>query len=161
MENFVKYQHHERDAWVRDDLKGKHREHCLCYSCEKFKPGDDDWKNNCPIANLIYSVCIAQRVLLPVWECEKFVEKPKTHVHVKEWGGFKIGEEVLLYDKDDIRKVKIIDFDFEFKKGVVTVFLKDDYVPFPRSIDKIRHLPIKFPKSKISEMPDYIKNVTV
>lgn len=71
---FVKYQHHGRDAWVRDDLKGKHREHCLCYHCKNFRPGDDEWMENCPIANLVFSVCVSNRVLLPVWECEKFIE---------------------------------------------------------------------------------------
>jgi hypothetical protein len=36
--NIEKYEHHQGVVSVRSDLKGKHRDHCLCYHCEKFKP---------------------------------------------------------------------------------------------------------------------------
>lgn len=55
------------------DLRGKHREHCLCFKCENFKPGMPE--TNCPIANLIYAVCIVNGVTTPIYECPKFIEK--------------------------------------------------------------------------------------
>lgn len=70
---YQEYEHHGETVWVRKDLKGKHKEHCLCFSCDKFSPGTPE--GNCPIANLNYAVCIAHNVTLPVWECPKFEEK--------------------------------------------------------------------------------------
>ena len=72
---YEKYHHWDghADVWVRKDLKGKHREHCLCHSCEDFHP--EDREKNCPIANLNFSVCVAFGVVLPVWECPSFYEK--------------------------------------------------------------------------------------
>lgn len=66
----VSYEHHGKFVSVREDLKGKHRDHCLCYDCIKFKPGIPE--ENCPVANLIYAVCIAEDVVTPVWECKSF-----------------------------------------------------------------------------------------
>jgi len=66
---FVIYIHHDVPVHVRSDLKGKHREHCLCYSCNRFKP---DSKENCRIAKEVYAVCVREHVVLPVWECPKF-----------------------------------------------------------------------------------------
>ncbi len=68
---FVRYQHHLVPVWVDKELKGKHRKHCLCYSCEKFKPDHDE---NCNIANLVYAVDIAYHLTTPVWECPEFKE---------------------------------------------------------------------------------------
>ena len=70
---FIKYQHHMVDVWVREDLKGKHRENCLCYSCERFKP--DERLNNCSIANALYENCVKHQVTTPVWECMHFREQ--------------------------------------------------------------------------------------
>ncbi len=69
---FVAYEHHGTKVWVQEDLKGKHREICLCYSCKVFNPGVPE--DNCPIANLVYAVCIAQGLVIPVFECPEFVE---------------------------------------------------------------------------------------
>jgi len=70
---FIQYQHHGTQVWVREDLKGKHREHCLCWSpCALFKPDDPD---NCPIAQANYEFCVKHNVTLPVWECPVFEEK--------------------------------------------------------------------------------------
>ena len=71
---YIEYEHHGTKVWVREDLKGKHREHCLCFSCDKFKPAGAP-EENCPIANLNFAVCIAHNVTLPVWECPEFEEK--------------------------------------------------------------------------------------
>jgi len=70
---FVQYEHHGELVWVNEELKGKHREHCLCFSCANFHPGAPE--TNCPIANLNYAVCLAHGMTLPVYECPKFVEK--------------------------------------------------------------------------------------
>ncbi len=66
-------------------LKGKHRYHCLCYLCGNFSIGipigfgvgkdRPPRDQNCPIANMVYALCALQDLVLPVWECPKFVEK--------------------------------------------------------------------------------------
>jgi len=70
MKEFVQYEHFDADVWVREDLKGQHKEHCLCYSCLRFCP--DDRNRNCRRANLIYRVCVMLDMVLPVWECPEF-----------------------------------------------------------------------------------------
>lgn len=70
---YIRYNHHGEWVWVRKDLQGKHREHCLCYSCEKFLPHDKE--KNCPIANVLYSLNVAFDLVTPVWECKNFVPK--------------------------------------------------------------------------------------
>jgi len=70
---YIKYKHHGIDVSVREDLKGKHREHCLCWNCAKFKP--EDREANCQIANLLYKFDILHNVTTPVWECKKFKER--------------------------------------------------------------------------------------
>ncbi len=59
-------------VWVRRVLKGRHREHCLCYSCDRFKP--EDREKNCRVANLLYELCRTLNIVIPVWECPKFEE---------------------------------------------------------------------------------------
>ncbi len=67
---FEKYEHHGTVVSVRSDLKGKHREHCLCYqNCIHFKPGTQD---NCDIAKELYNNCVLFDVVTPVFECPKF-----------------------------------------------------------------------------------------
>lgn len=64
------YIHHGRQVWVRKDLKGTHRQVCLCYECKNFKPGLPEL--NCPIANLLYAVALTEGVVTPIFECPKF-----------------------------------------------------------------------------------------
>jgi len=71
--DFVRYEHHGNNVAVRRGLKGRHREHCLCGTCSKFNPGMPE--GNCPIANLVYAVCLAQGLVLPVWECPDYERK--------------------------------------------------------------------------------------
>lgn len=71
--NFIQYEHHGKTVWVHKDAKGKHRQWCLCFSCEHFNPGTPE--KNCPIANLNFAVCLAHDLVLPVYECPKFEEK--------------------------------------------------------------------------------------
>lgn len=66
----MQYVHHGNDVWVDIDLRGKHRDHCLCFKCELFNPGLPE--TNCPVANLLYAVCIAEGITAPVYECPDF-----------------------------------------------------------------------------------------
>ena len=78
-ETVIRYRHHGRDVSVIAKLKGKHREICLCYQCDKFEPGED---YNCPWAKILYGVCCAPKgpMVTPVTECESFQEIPyKSH----------------------------------------------------------------------------------
>lgn len=68
----IQYLHHGVLVWVDEELRGKNREHCLCFTCESFKPGAPE--GNCPIANLNYAVCLAHNMVLPVYECPVYKE---------------------------------------------------------------------------------------
>jgi len=72
--NIEKYNHHGKDVFVRSDLKGKHRDNCLCFICEKFKPLKF---NNCHIAEELFKNCKKFNVVTPVWECPEFNESEK------------------------------------------------------------------------------------
>ena len=67
--NITTYAHHGAMVQVRRDLKGKHREHTLCYHCEHFKP---DTLNNCHIAQAIFDNCAKFHITTPVWDCPSF-----------------------------------------------------------------------------------------
>lgn len=67
-----KYEHHGKDMYVKSHLKGKHKEHCLCYECKNFKPNEE---SNCILAECIFKNCKTLGVVTPVWECMSFVEK--------------------------------------------------------------------------------------
>jgi hypothetical protein len=64
-----KYEHHGVLVSVDSELKGKHREHCLCFKCKKFFPGQE---NNCEIANAVYQNCVKFGLTTPMYECPKF-----------------------------------------------------------------------------------------
>lgn len=66
---FLRYNHHGRIVAVRIDLVGRHKDFCLCYSCEKFKP---DMPENCPIAERVYALDVELDLVTPVWECPEF-----------------------------------------------------------------------------------------
>jgi len=70
---FEKYEHHGENVWVRSDLKGKHRENCLCMVCKKLDVMNS--KKNCPIANAVFKNCKKFNLVTPMWECPKFDEK--------------------------------------------------------------------------------------
>jgi hypothetical protein len=70
---FIRYEHHGVPMKVREDLKGKHKDYCLCYSCEHFNPTDRH--KNCPIANNLFAFNKTYGVVTPVWECVQFKEK--------------------------------------------------------------------------------------
>jgi len=68
--NVVRYDHHGVNVAVRADLKGRHREYCLCYQCAKFTPANLD--TNCPIAQALYQLDVLAHITTPVWECAAF-----------------------------------------------------------------------------------------
>ena len=67
------YIHHGTSVFVDENLKGKHREHCLCWKCGKFVPEDRD--KNCQVANLLFAACCAFSITTPVWECPQWEPK--------------------------------------------------------------------------------------
>jgi len=69
VDDYIRYIHHGTWVWVREDLKGKHREHCLCHSCKYFQL-NTHW--NCPIAQANYENCVKYSIVTPVWECPNF-----------------------------------------------------------------------------------------
>ena len=72
MGKIIEYIHHGHKVKVREDLKGKHREYCLCFKCKKLNI--QDRTKNCPIANALYANCVKFNVTTPVWECGEFEE---------------------------------------------------------------------------------------
>jgi hypothetical protein len=71
MGKIVEYRHHGALVKVDEDLKGKHREYCLCWRCENFRPGGE---HNCKIAGKVFTVCVGHDLVTPVFECPEFVE---------------------------------------------------------------------------------------
>lgn len=69
---FVQVVHHGRKVFAMAELQGKHREHCLCYACDKMRPGQPD---HCRIAAHLYSFCVLIGMTTPVYECPEF--KPR------------------------------------------------------------------------------------
>lgn len=69
----VEYEHHDVLVFVDSELKGKHRDHCLCFKCDNFDPKDR--VANCPVANLLYAFCVLNDMVTPVYECPKFKER--------------------------------------------------------------------------------------
>ena len=68
--NIQTYEHHGVIVKVRPELKGKHREYCLCFSgCKNFKPNTPE---NCLIAQALFENCVKFNVTTPVWECPEY-----------------------------------------------------------------------------------------
>ena len=66
------YQHHGTPVFVDEELKGKHREHCLCFrGCVRFKPGMPE---NCPIAQDTFENCVKHDIVTPMYECPEYEE---------------------------------------------------------------------------------------
>jgi len=75
MGKIVGYLHHGNYVYADQDLKGKHKEHCLCWRCELFTP--ENQETNCKIANLNFANCVLNDLVLPVYECPKFKVRRK------------------------------------------------------------------------------------
>lgn len=69
-----RYEHHGFTVTVASEVKGKHREHCLCYSCEAF---DETGERNCHMASAVYENCVKYNLVTPVYECPSYSEKKK------------------------------------------------------------------------------------
>jgi len=63
---------HHRDTWGFQELRGKHREVCLCWSCKKFRPEHSD---NCFIAESVFNLNKTHGITTPVLECSVFERK--------------------------------------------------------------------------------------
>lgn len=60
---------------VFEELKGKHRDHCLCHqNCKFFKP---DHHQNCEIAQSSFDICFKYGIVTPMWECPKYETREK------------------------------------------------------------------------------------
>lgn len=68
--NVIKYEHHGRMVCVFEDLKDRHRKHCLCHSCRRFRPLNQEV--HCPIAKAVYKNCVELDIVTPMWECPVF-----------------------------------------------------------------------------------------
>jgi len=67
MKPVERYVHHGTEVVVFSELKGQHRDHCLCFNgCRRFKPGQPD---NCPIAQATFENCVKFDLVTPVYEC--------------------------------------------------------------------------------------------
>ena len=73
MGKIIRYIHHGFNVAVDEDLKGRHRECCLCFRCGLFKPNTSE---NCDLAEQNYRACKINGMTMPVFECPKFEEKP-------------------------------------------------------------------------------------
>lgn len=69
---FIEYKHHGAMVWANTMNVGQHRFHCLCHSCDHFKPGQED---NCERAQELYEYCVKWNMTTPVFECPVFKEK--------------------------------------------------------------------------------------
>jgi len=82
----IKYRHHrDEEVSVQEHLKGKHRDHCLCWqNCKHFKPEPSKGetakaeveKGNCPLAQKLYEICVTYNIVIPVWECPRYEKRP-------------------------------------------------------------------------------------
>ena len=79
MIRYERYEHHGVGVWVRADLKGTHREHCLCHACTKLDITNHE--KNCPIASELYALCVKHGLTTPVFECGQFVPKDPKAVY--------------------------------------------------------------------------------
>jgi len=66
------YEHYGTDVAVFEEMKGKHKDYCLCYKCEKFNM---DSRKNCELANQNFENCQKNNMVLVVWECPEFETK--------------------------------------------------------------------------------------
>jgi len=81
----AKYEHHGVEVSVRDDLKGRHREFCLCHMCKRFNPGV---ASNCRIAQATFKNCVEFNTTTPMWECPEFsLQETENDKEEKEAGG--------------------------------------------------------------------------
>lgn len=59
-------QHHGVDVWVNPITEALRKEECLCFNCNKLKPGESD---NCPKAKKLYKIAVEENVAMMVTRC--------------------------------------------------------------------------------------------
>ena len=64
-------EHHGIKVYGESNLLGKHREHCLCYKCSKFKPKSGF--DNCEIAIEVFAINSKFHITTPIFECPNFI----------------------------------------------------------------------------------------
>lgn len=67
MGQFDRYHHHGRWVWVRQEDRGKHRDHGLCHVCGR--------EGKCNLIKAVFALCELTGLTLPVWECPDFYPK--------------------------------------------------------------------------------------
>ncbi len=72
MSGTERYTHHGQEVTVLSEVKGRHRDLCLCYRCLAFNPIS---LPHCPIAVAVYEVCVMHGLVTPVFECPEFAAK--------------------------------------------------------------------------------------
>ncbi|MFH0754539.1 MAG: hypothetical protein V2A70_08240 [Candidatus Omnitrophota bacterium] len=70
---YKKVERNGTERWVREDLKDRQKEFCMCWDCHSFRPQDQD--KGCPVIKAVLDLAAAKNVVLPVWECPMFQEK--------------------------------------------------------------------------------------
>ena len=73
MGKIIRYIHHDQNMAVDSELKGKHKEHCLCYRCLYFWP--EIPQKSCSVANILHNLNVTCGLVTPVWECTDFEEE--------------------------------------------------------------------------------------
>ena len=67
---YEQYEKNAKKVWVRQDLKNRQKEFCMCWDCQKFKPETAD--KGCSIIKDVLDLAVRKSIVLPVWECPFF-----------------------------------------------------------------------------------------
>lgn len=68
----VQIEKYGNKVWTNETMDNLRKTECLCLNCANMKPGD----NNCPIANTLYQICLADNVAMAITRCPLW--KPKS-----------------------------------------------------------------------------------
>lgn len=80
----IKYDHYGNEVYVLKDKRGQHKDHCLCWICGKFYSEPENMSKNCPIARLLYNICVTLKIVVPVWECPEWIPPQPGQLDEKE-----------------------------------------------------------------------------
>jgi hypothetical protein len=72
---YESYEKSGRAVWVRQDLKNRQKEFCMCWECWRFKPQAED--KGCEIIKDVLNLAAQKTIVLPVWECPSFISIKK------------------------------------------------------------------------------------
>lgn len=64
--------HYGQEVWVNPTTEGLRKSECLCLNCDNLKLG---WKNNCPIAQKLYKICVSEDVAMVITRCPLWKEE--------------------------------------------------------------------------------------